>query len=145
MRGPDERFVNHGFIHSLKYWNGNQHKSINHNYNKIVKSVWLSTVLISALLESVIGRHVSCLQLDSMRHHILGLKPLFFTASEKTLRISLATMNVAPGYFNRKIKEKQNQKKPPSCLILHLLVVFTWQLEILVVPTIFEMLPSLSH
>ena len=61
MRGPDERFVNHGFIHSLQYWNGNQHKSINHNYNKIVKSVWLSTVLISALLESVIGRHVSCL------------------------------------------------------------------------------------
>ena len=54
-------------------------------------------------------------------------------------------MNVAPGYFNRKIKEKQNQKKPPSCLILRLLVVFTWQLEILVAPTIFEMLPSLSH
>ena len=74
-----------------------------------------------------------------------GLKPLFFTASKKTLRISPATMKVAPGYFNRKIKEKQNQKKPPSCLILRLLVVFTWQLEILVVPTIFEMLPSLSH
>ena len=50
MRGPDERFVNHVFIHSLKYWNGNQHKSINHNYNKIVKSDWLSTVLISALI-----------------------------------------------------------------------------------------------
>ena len=50
MRGPDERFVNHGFIHSLKYWNGNQHKSINHNYNKIVKTDWLSTVPISALI-----------------------------------------------------------------------------------------------
>ena len=36
----------------------------------------------------------------------LGLKTLFFTASIKTLGISPATMNVAPGYFNRKIKEK---------------------------------------
>ena len=75
----------------------------------------------------------------------LGLNRFFSLLAKKILRISPATMNVAPGYFNRKIKEKQNQKKPPSCLILRLLVVFTWQLEILVVPTIFEMLPSLSH
>ena len=36
----------------------------------------------------------------------LGLKTLFFTASIKTLGISPATMNVAPDYFIRKIKEK---------------------------------------
>ena len=40
----------------------------------------------------------------------------------------LATMNVAPGYFHRKIESKEI----PSCLIDHLLVVFTRQLEILV-------------
>ena len=50
MRGPDERFVNHVFMHSLRHWNGGQRKSINHNYNKILKSDWLSTVLISALI-----------------------------------------------------------------------------------------------
>ena len=40
-------------------------------------------------------------------------------------------MNVAPGYFQRKRKEKE-LKQTPSCLILRLLVVFTRQLEILV-------------
>ena len=83
MRGPDERFVNHGFIHSLKYWNGNQHKSINHNYNKIVKSVWLSTVLISALLESVIGRHVSCLYWTVCAITHLGLNRFFSLLAKK--------------------------------------------------------------
>ena len=39
-----------------------------------------------------------------------------------------ASMNVASGYFYWKIKPKEI----PSCLIPHLLVVFTWQLEILV-------------
>ena len=39
-----------------------------------------------------------------------------------------ATMNVAPGYFHRKIEPKEI----PSCLIPHTLVVFTQQLEILV-------------
>ena len=39
---------------------------------------------------------------------------------------------MARGYFQRKIEEKYNPKKPPSCLIPCLLVVFTWQLEILV-------------
>ena len=40
----------------------------------------------------------------------------------------LATMNVAPRYFHREIESKEI----PSCLIDHLLVVFTRQLEILV-------------
>ena len=39
-----------------------------------------------------------------------------------------ATMNVPPGYFHRKIEPKEI----PSCLIPHILVVFTQQLEILV-------------
>ena len=39
-----------------------------------------------------------------------------------------ATMNVTPGYFHRKIEPKEI----PSCLIPHILVVFTQQLEILV-------------
>ena len=42
---------------------------------------------------------------------------------------ALATVkNVAPGYFHREIESKEI----PSCLIDRLLVVFTWQLEILV-------------
>ena len=41
---------------------------------------------------------------------------------------SLATKGVAPGYFYWKIEPKEI----PSRLIPHLLVVFTWQLEILV-------------
>ena len=40
----------------------------------------------------------------------------------------LAIMNVAPCYFHREIEPKEI----PSCLIDHLLVVFTRQLEILV-------------
>ena len=40
-------------------------------------------------------------------------------------------MNMVPGYFHRKIEEKYNQKKS-SGFIPHLLVLFTWQLEILV-------------
>ena len=43
------------------------------------------------------------------------------------LGFPLATMNVAPGYFHRKIEPKEI----PSCLIPHILVVFTQQLEIL--------------
>lgn len=47
---------------------------------------------------------------------------------------SLATINVVPSYFHRKTEEKYNQKKSLqcSCLIPHLLVVFTRKLEILV-------------
>ena len=37
-------------------------------------------------------------------------------------------MNVIPGYFHSKIEEKEI----PRCLIPLLLVVYTWQLEILV-------------
>ena len=42
----------------------------------------------------------------------------------------VATMNVAPGYFHRKI-EKIKPKEIPRHLIPRLLVVFTQQLEIL--------------
>ena len=46
---------------------------------------------------------------------------------------SPATMNVAPGYFQRKINGRKIERKEiPSCLILRLLFVFAWQLEILV-------------
>ena len=41
-------------------------------------------------------------------------------------------MNMAPGYFQRKIKETIEPKEIPSSLIPHLLVVFTLQLELLV-------------
>ena len=43
--------------------------------------------------------------------------------------ISLAAMIVAPGYFQRKTEKKKNRTNDDSA---HLLVVFTWQLEILV-------------
>ena len=39
---------------------------------------------------------------------------------------------ISPGYFLRKIEETKHQKKIPSCFIPRLLVVFTWQPEILV-------------
>ena len=42
--------------------------------------------------------------------------------------ISLAAMIVAPGYFQRKTEKKKNRTNDSA----HLLVVFTWQLEILV-------------
>ena len=44
--------------------------------------------------------------------------------------LPVATMNVAPGYFHRKI-EKIKPKEIPRHLIPRLLVVFTQQLEIL--------------
>ena len=41
-----------------------------------------------------------------------------------------ATMNVAPGYFHRKIEEeKKEPKEIRSCLIPRVLVVFTRQLK----------------
>ena len=40
-------------------------------------------------------------------------------------------MHISPGYFHRKTEDKY-KKEIPSCLIPHLLVVFTRQLEILV-------------
>ena len=42
--------------------------------------------------------------------------------------ISLAAMIMARGYFQRKIEKKKNRTNDNA----HLLVVFTWQLEILV-------------
>ena len=41
-------------------------------------------------------------------------------------------MNVDPGYFQRKVEEKWNQKTPLAVWFPRLFVVFTQQLEILV-------------
>ena len=43
-----------------------------------------------------------------------------------------ADMNVALGYFHQKIEKKIEPIEFANCLIPCLLVVFTWQLEILV-------------
>ena len=48
--------------------------------------------------------------------------------------ISPATTNVAPSYFQRIDRRKIEPKKIPRCLIPSLLVVFPWQLDILVIP-----------
>ena len=40
-------------------------------------------------------------------------------------------MNIAPSYFQRKYKKNRTKKEIPSCLIPHLLFVFTQQHEIL--------------
>jgi len=55
------------------------------------------------------------------------------TLAELSLRgggqgFSQATINVAPSYFHRKTGVKYSQI--PSCLIPHLFVIFTQQLEI---------------
>ena len=42
-----------------------------------------------------------------------------------------ASMHITPSYFHRKTEDKY-KKEIPSCLIPHLLVVFTRQVEILV-------------
>ena len=42
------------------------------------------------------------------------------------------TTNVGPGYFHRKIEKKIEPKEIPSSLIPCLVVVSSWQLEILV-------------
>ena len=55
--------------------------SNNHNYNKIVKSDWLSTALISAL----IGQYVSCLNNWTVRAITCALKWLFFLLLAKTI------------------------------------------------------------
>ena len=70
----------------------------NHNYNKILKSDWLSTVLISALIGQC-NRTVFIKPkwLDSARYHMLVFKWLFFfTASKKTLRISCVLCRKKP-------------------------------------------------
>ena len=50
--------------------NNNNNNSNNHNYNKIVKSDWLSTALISALIGQF-NRTVRVMpkKFDSMCHH----------------------------------------------------------------------------
>ena len=61
----------------------------NHNYNKILKSDWLSTALISAL----IGQFNRTVRLSNWTVHAItrALKWLFFTAGKKEgLRISSA-------------------------------------------------------
>ena len=57
---------------------------VNHNHNKIVKSDWLSTALISAL----IGQFNTTVRvmpklLDSMRHHARALMAFFFSLLAK--------------------------------------------------------------
>ena len=47
------------------------------------------------------------------------------------------TMNVGPGYFHRKIEKKIEPKEIRICLISRLVVVFSWQLEILVTTLMF--------
>ena len=63
----------------------------NHNYNKIPKSDWLSTVLISAL----IGLYGSCLSNWIVRDITRALKWsfFFFTASKKTLEFLVFWFN----------------------------------------------------
>ena len=56
----------------------------NHNYNKILKSDWLSTALISAL----IGQYASCLSNWTVRAITRALKWLFFHWYQKNLGIS---------------------------------------------------------
>ena len=46
-------------VHSLCYTLFRHCFMFNNNYNKILKSDWLSTVLISALMDSVIGQYAS--------------------------------------------------------------------------------------
>ena len=55
----------------------------NHNYNKIVKSHWLSTALISALIGSLIGQYASCLSNWTVRAVTHALKWLFFSVLAK--------------------------------------------------------------
>ena len=57
----------------------------NHNYNKILKSDWLSTALIPAL----IGQYASCLSNWTVHAITRALKGLFLTASEKKIGIIL--------------------------------------------------------
>ena len=63
--------------------NNNQHFFIhlNHNYNKILTSDWLSTALISAL----IGQYVSCLSNWTVCAITRALKWLFFSTGSKKI------------------------------------------------------------
>ena len=55
----------------------------NHNYNKIVKSDWLSTALISALIGQLIGQYASCQSNWTVRAITRALKCLFFSLLAK--------------------------------------------------------------
>ena len=69
----------------------------------------------------IFGMHVHCIGTDNVRESGLSLRT-------ESWGFPRATKNVAPGYFHRKIEPKEIR----SCLILHLLDIFTQQLEILV-------------
>ena len=58
-------------------------KGGNHTYNKIVKSDWLSTALISALIGQLIGQYASCLSNWTVRAITRALKWLFFSLLAK--------------------------------------------------------------
>ena len=57
----------------------------NHNYNKTVKSDWLSTDLISALIGQLIGQYASCLSNWTVRAITRALKWLFFSLLAKNI------------------------------------------------------------
>ena len=65
------------FIH---YHHHHHYYYYNHNYNKTVKSDWLSTALISALIGQLIGQYALS------RARLNGF--FFFTASKTKFRIS---------------------------------------------------------
>ena len=48
---------------------------LNHNYNKIVKSDWLSTALISALIGQLIGQYASYLS----NRTVCAIMPVSYT------------------------------------------------------------------
>ena len=54
-----------------------------------------------------------------------------FTPKRQGPGFFLATMNVAPSYFQRKIEENQNQKKSLAVRFPTYLLYLPWQLEIL--------------
>ena len=73
----------HDFGRSNNFFKIIAHNYLNHNYNKILKSDWLSTALISALIgqlnRTVIGQYAPS------RARLNGF---FFTASKKTFGVS---------------------------------------------------------
>ena len=76
-----------------------------HNYNKILKSDWLSTPLISALIGQF-DRIVRIMpkKLDSTRHHACAQMAFFFTASKTKFRISCVLILKIAYYITNFVK-----------------------------------------
>ena len=66
-------------LNDIPVFHANLFNRHHHNYNKILKSDWLSTPLISAL----IGQYASCLSNWTVRAITRALTWLFFTAGKK--------------------------------------------------------------